>query len=172
MRSRLTAASSIAASEEAGLDQDRLAVARSARAPTSIGRWSTVAPMPRAEQHQHRDEARRWRSAARRRRARRRAAPPAGSRQRTSSPIRPPSQTEPETRCSQSSATASPRGDVWPAWPAAPGKHERPRPRRSERAGRARAAPRSSAARAPAGRPRSRSRRRRRRARSRARRST
>ena len=41
--------------------------------------------------------------------------------QRTSSPTRPPSQSEPEATWSQSSATARPRGAVCAAWPAAPG---------------------------------------------------
>ena len=40
---------------------------------------------------------------------------------RTSSPIRPPIQTEAETRWSQSSRSDSPRGAVCAAWPAAPG---------------------------------------------------
>jgi len=42
-------------------------------------------------------------------------------RQRTSSPISPPIQSEPETRWSQSKASASPRGAVWAACPDAPG---------------------------------------------------
>ena len=40
---------------------------------------------------------------------------------RMRSPTRPPSQIEPETRCSQSNASESPRGAVWAACPASPG---------------------------------------------------
>src|SRR6266550_8796442 len=41
--------------------------------------------------------------------------------QSTSSPVRPPIQTEPATRWTQSSATDNPRGEVCAAWPESPG---------------------------------------------------
>ena len=82
---------------------------------------SIVSPMPVRRQQHHRDAARRSRSGARRPTARRPAGAAPTLAQSTSRPIRPPSQTEPEARCSQSKSSVSPRGEVCAACPAAPG---------------------------------------------------
>ena len=83
--------------------------------------WLIVAHDAGAQQQQHRHQRDVREARHDDRQAGDPAAPAARLSQSTSSPISPPSHTEPVIRCSQSRITESPRGEVCAACPAAPG---------------------------------------------------
>ena len=86
----------------------------------SVGRWSTAAPIPEpSSTTTDTNAALEKRGTQTTRPAVRRATGRLD--QRTSSPMSPPTQSAPEARWSQSRTSASVRGDVCAAWPAAPG---------------------------------------------------